>query len=131
MKRFGAFAAVLMAALFLLSSCGGQVHAVLESELLAAGGRVQTGEFTCPAGDGDTLRVFYCNDTEHSCTVTLRKCGPEGTYTDTGGAAEVPPGGSDTFAYAGPGGETFAVALQSIDGGEVRGCLRIHQGDGI
>lgn len=98
----------------------------VDETVFNAKGDYETMDFSCAASNGSTLRVFYRNESDHECTVTLYKYGFFGTRSDVGHET-IPAGGEKHFSYSNPGGKTFCIRVKSTDGGEVEGYLRANQ----
>lgn len=138
-KRLSALLlAVCMAASLSVSACVADKGTPAESSIISPravevnepvfskNGDYQTIDFACASSNGSTLRVFYRNESDHECTVTLYEYGFFGVKLDVGNET-IPAGGEKYFSYSNPGGKTFCIRVKSTDGGEVEGYLRANQ----
>ena len=85
----------------------------------------ESSAFSCPSGNGTTLRIFFRNDSNSSCKVILKRH-QNGTLTNAG-TMTVKAGENRYFTYGDPSGKTFEIWVQSSDGGAVAGQLRANQ----
>lgn len=107
-----------------ISPCAVAVE--VDSNIFDEAGDYRTLEFACASSNGSTLRIFYRNESDHECTVTLFKYGLFGTKSDVGHQT-IPAGSEKQFSYDRPGGKTFRIRVNSTDGGEVEGYLQASQ----
>ena len=139
-KLFTLLLAVCMAAALPVSACVANEDTPAESPIIsprsveiednirASNGTYTSSAFTCPSTNGNTLRIFYRDESGNAANVVLQKQGFFGSWSKADDM-EISGNGEGYFTYDNPGGKTFRIVVHSMNGGEVEGYLRANQLD--
>ena len=100
----------------------------IEDNIRASNGTYTSSAFTCPSTNGNTLRIFYRDESGNAAKVVLQKQGFFGSWSKADDM-EISGNGEGYFTYDNPGGKTFRIVVHSMNGGEVEGYLRANQLD--
>lgn len=98
----------------------------VEDEMRASNGTYQTSDFICLSQNGNTLRIFYRDESGNDARVILQEKGIWGDWSVVGDMDVLANGENHVF-FGDPGGDTFRIVVHARNGGEVEGYLRANQ----
>ena len=92
----------------------------------ASNGTYQTSDFICLSQNGNTLRIFYRDESGNDARVILQEKGIWGDWSVVGDMDVLANGENHVF-FGDPGGDTFRIVVHARNGGEVEGYLQAIQ----